>query len=153
MLAVDQVAPEFELPDQDGNRIALSGLRGKWVLLWWYPKASTSGCTLEGQGLRDRSSEIEELGGVILGASFDTVEDNKVFAEQQSFPYRLLSDHDKKVGTRYEVLRQPDDKFAELANRISYLIDPQGVIRIAYEVSDPAGHAEKVIEDLRKLVS
>ena len=107
---------------------------------------------MEGQGLRDRSAEIEALGGVVLGASFDSVEDNKSFADQQSFPYRLLSDVKMEVGTRYDVLRDPDDKFPNLAKRISYLIDPQGVIRIAYEVTDPQGHAEKVIEDLAKLL-
>ena len=108
---------------------------------------------LEGQGLRDRSGEFEALGGVILGASFDTVEDNKAFANQQSFPYALLSDANKEVGTRYEVLRDPDDKAAGLPKRASYLIDPQGMIRIAYEVSDPAGHAAKVIEDLTALIA
>jgi peroxiredoxin Q/BCP len=107
---------------------------------------------LEGQGLRDRSAEIEALGGVILGASFDPIEDNKSFADQQSFPYRLLSDVNREVGTRYEVLRDPDDKASNFAKRISYLIDPNGVIRKSYEVSDPQGHAEIVIEDLTKLL-
>ncbi|TAN20554.1 MAG: redoxin domain-containing protein [Actinomycetota bacterium] len=107
---------------------------------------------MEGQGLRDRSSEFAALGGVIIGASFDTVEDNKAFADQQSFPYTLLSDASKEVGTRYEVLRDRGDPAAGLSKRVSYLIDPQGTIRIAYEVSDPAGHAAKVIEDLTALI-
>ncbi len=89
---------------------------------------------------------------MILGASFDTVEENKAFSDLQSFPYRLLSDAGKAVGTQYEVRRDPDDKFPDLAKRISYLIDPAGVIRISYEVTDPPGHAEKVIEDLARLL-
>lgn len=86
-----------------------------------------------------------------MGASFDPIEDNKSFADQQSFPYKLLSDVNREVGTRYEVLRDADDKASHLAKRISYLIDPTGVIRKSYEVGDPQGHAERVIEDLTKL--
>ncbi|NNN18912.1 MAG: redoxin domain-containing protein [Acidimicrobiaceae bacterium] len=107
---------------------------------------------MEGQGLRDRSAEFDTLGGVILGISFDSAEDNKAFADQHSFPYRLLSDVKKEVGTSYQVLRDPDDKFPDFSRRISYLIDPDGIIRIAYEVTDPQGHAAQVIEDLTNLL-
>jgi peroxiredoxin Q/BCP len=88
---------------------------------------------------------------VVIGASFDTVDDNRVFAERQQFGYPLLSDVDHSVGARYEVVRAPDDQYAVFPLRISYLIDPTGVIRRAYRVSDVDGHADAVLADLARL--
>jgi peroxiredoxin Q/BCP len=88
---------------------------------------------------------------VILGASFDTPEENKAFAEAQQFSYRLLSDVDKKVGTQYEVTRPADDERANFALRIAYLIDPEGIIRRAYEVTDVSTFAAQVLDDLHSL--
>ena len=90
---------------------------------------------------------------MVLGASFDTPEENKAFAEAQSFDYRLLSDVDRAVGTQYETVRDPDDKLAALAQRIAYLIDPDGVIRRSYLVTDVNGFADLVINDLTSLRS
>ncbi len=90
-------------------------------------------------------------GGVILGASFDTPEDNKAFAEAQQFGFRLLSDVDRKVGTQYQVTRPADDERANFALRIAYLIDPEGTIRKSYEVTDVSGFAAEVLDDLRAL--
>ena len=87
----------------------------------------------------------------MLGASFDTPEDNKAFAEAQSFGFRLLSDVDRAVGTAYGAVRPPDDQYASMPKRVSFLIDPDGVIRKTYEVSDPAGHADAVLTDLDAL--
>ena len=87
----------------------------------------------------------------MLGISFDTPEDNAAFAAEQNFPFRLLSDPDKAAGTTYQVLRDPSDKFANFPQRHSYLIDPAGNIAKAYEVADPAGHAEEVLADLEAL--
>jgi len=86
-----------------------------------------------------------------LGASFDTPEDNKAFAEAQKFDYRLLSDVDTKVGALYEVTRAPGDERANYALRIAYLIDPDGTIRKAYQVSDVSGFADEIVEDLQSL--
>jgi thioredoxin-dependent peroxiredoxin len=90
---------------------------------------------------------------VVLGASFDTPEENKEFAEAQHFGYRLLSDEDRTVGTAYEVTRPPDDERAGYALRIAYLIDPEGTIRKSYEVTDTGGFADEVLSDLRALAS
>ena len=90
---------------------------------------------------------------MVLGASFDTPEENKAFADAQSFNYRLLADVDKAVGTQYEVVRPADDKLANFAARIAYLIDPDGVIRRAYDVTDVNGFAGQVIDDLRVAAS
>lgn len=84
----------------------------------------------------------------MLGISFDTPADNKAFRDKFSFPFSLLSDPDKIVGASYEVLRPADDKFADYAQRHSYLIDPEGTIVKAYEVADPSGHAAEVLVDL-----
>ena len=87
----------------------------------------------------------------MLGASFDTTEDNRAFAEAENFAFRLLSDTDRNVGKAYDAARPDDDPFASLPKRVSYLIDPDGVIRRGYEVSDTAGHAAEVLADLARL--
>ena len=87
----------------------------------------------------------------MLGISFDTPADNKAFAEKFDFPFRLLSDVDKAVGTTYQTLRDAGDPYADYPQRISYLIDPDGVIAKAYAVTDPAGHASEVLVDLAAL--
>ena len=86
-----------------------------------------------------------------MGASFDTPEENKAFAEAQAFDYRLLSDVDRKVGVLYEVTRPRDDDRANFALRIAYLIDPDGTIRKAYQVSDVSGFADEILADLQSL--
>jgi len=89
----------------------------------------------------------------VLGASFDTPAENLAFAEEQGFVFRLLSDHDRTVGAAYGVIRPADHQYAEYPERRSYLIDPAGVIRRGYEVSDVRGHAAEVLADLRALQS
>ncbi|CAB4897975.1 unannotated protein [freshwater metagenome] len=91
------------------------------------------------------------MGAVILGASFDTREENLAFAEAQEFPFRLLSDVDHVVGAAYEVVRGPGEQYAQYPRRCSYLIDPQGVIRRSYDVADVVGHAAAVLRDLASL--
>lgn len=88
---------------------------------------------------------------MVLGASFDTPEDNKAFADAEGFGFRCLSDPDKAVGTRYEVVRDPSDEHAGFALRIAYLIDPEGTVRKAYEVTDVEGFAGQVLDDVREL--
>ncbi len=102
---------------------------------------------MQGQGLRDSAQQFVELDITVLGASFDTSADNLAFAAAQGFEYRLLSDTDRAVGTRYEAVRSPDDRYANFPRRVSYLIDPDGVVRIAYDVTDVAGHAATVVAD------
>jgi len=87
----------------------------------------------------------------VLGASFDTPEDNKAFAEAQSFGFRLLCDVDRTVGTEYEVVREPGADFADFPLRIAYLIDPDGVIRRSYQVTDTQGFAAQVLDDLQQV--
>lgn len=100
------------------------------------------------EGLRDQAQQFADAGCAVLGISFDGPEDNKAFRDEHDFPFPLLSDADKSVGAAYDVLRDPDDAFAAYPNRISYLIDGEGAIVKAYEVTDPAGHAAEVLVDL-----
>jgi thioredoxin-dependent peroxiredoxin len=87
----------------------------------------------------------------VVGASFDTVEDNRAFAEDQQFNFPLLSDIEREVGALYEVVRAPDDQYASFPLRISYLLDPTSIIRRAYAVSDVAGHVDAVLADLARI--
>lgn len=89
----------------------------------------------------------------MLGASFDSPGDNKAFADAEKFPFRLLSDADRSVGTAYEVVREPDDPYASMPQRIAYLVDPEGVIMQSYLVKDTAGFAARVLDDLAQLRS
>ena len=106
---------------------------------------------MQGQGLRDRSAAFDAAGVVILGASFDTVADNLVFAEAQGFPYRLLSDTTHAVGAAYEVQRGTGDRYGDFPERLAYLIDPFGTVRVSYEVADVVGFADAVLSDLKEL--
>ena len=151
MLPPGTPAPDFALPDQHGTTVRLADLRGQWVLLWWYPKAQTPGCTVEGQSIRDHADDFAAVDCVVLGASFDTVQGNLEFAELQGFGFALLSDVDRSVGAAYEVLRDTDDRYSGFAERYSYLIDPDGVIRRSYSVSDVGMHADDVLRDLSEL--
>ena len=102
-------------------------------------------------GFRDRAPEFEAIDVVLLGASFDTPEDNKSFADNNGFPFRLLSDGDRTAGRLYETLRAPEEPAPEWAKRRTFLIDPEGVIRKAYRVKDAMAHPEEVLEDLKAL--
>jgi peroxiredoxin Q/BCP len=106
---------------------------------------------VEGQALRDRADDFRAADCVVLGASFDTPADNKAFADAQDFGFPLLSDVDRLVGELYEVVRGADDQYETFPLRISYLIDPGGVIRHSYSVADVASHAEQVLHDLAVL--
>ena len=107
---------------------------------------------MEGQGFRDRAPEFEDLGVELLGVSFDRPEDNRAFAVQNEFPFRLLSDEDRSVGEQYETKRVPEERFPEYAKRRTYVIDPEGVIRKSYRVTDIPAHPGEVLEDLRNLI-
>jgi thioredoxin-dependent peroxiredoxin len=153
MLAPGTPAPELNgVVDQDGNPVALADLRGRWVLLWWYPMADTPGWTIQGKGLRDQAQEFETLDCEILGISFDAPEANRAFRDKFDFPFRLLSDVSEQVGVAYET-RAPGTEKVNFAKRYSYLIDPRGVIAKSYEVGDVNAHAALVLNDLRSLVT
>lgn len=153
MLEEGTSAPSFTLSDHNGDPFSLGEQTGSWVVLWWYPKADTPGCTIEGQGFRDLSADFEAAGGAIVGISLDQPDANSSFVTNHNFPYRLLSDVDRKVSDAYHATKPPapgEDPPA-WARRISYLIDPNGAIAKAYKVDDVTAHPKQVLADLREL--
>jgi len=145
MLQPGATFPAWELTDHTGAQVSSRDLAGKPYLLWFFPKAMTSGCTAEGDALRDHFDGFKTKGVEILGVSFDTPEDNAKFVREQSFPFRLLSDRDHKlaadVGAVY-VQMQP------YSSRVSYLVGADGKVVKAYDSVTPASHAQQVLDDL-----
>jgi peroxiredoxin Q/BCP len=142
---VGDEAPDFELPDHTGAIRKLSDYRGRNVVLWFYPAASTPGWTKEGRGFRDLYDDFRRKNTEVLGASFDSVEKNARFAEKQGFPFPLLCDTDRKLGLAYGAC---DSKKARFAERISYVIGPDGRIAAAYPKVSPASHPKEVLDSL-----
>ena len=150
MLLEGTKAPDFTLDDQDGNPISLSDFAGQNILLWFYPKASTPGWTIEGQELRDEFQNFKEKNTIILGMSADSVKSQKNFCEKQKFPFQLVSDPDKSTIRKYEAIgiKKMYGREYEGIFRISYLINTDGVIQKAYEKVKPKDHAKEVLNDL-----
>ena len=144
LIAVGEKAPSFDLVNQDGKSISLETHKGKFVLMWWYPKADTPGWTIEGNGFRDRIQNFKDKNCEILGVSFDAPADNKAFKDKFDFPYDLLSDGDKGASIQFGA----SDGSPGNASRVSVLIGPEGEIIRAYEKVIPAEHPEQVLADL-----
>jgi len=144
MLAVGTKAPEFEAPDQTGKIHKLSYHLGKWVLLYFYPKDFTSGCTTEACGIRDNYEGFKKIDAAVFGVSADSVESHAGFSKEHSLPFPILSDPEKKIVSAYGAN-------GIMTKRISYLIDPEGKIIKAYDNVDPAKHAAEVLTDLAEL--
>ena len=150
MLLEGTKAPDFTLDDQDGKSISLSDFAGQNILLWFYPKASTPGWTIEGQELRDEFHNFKNKNTVILGMSADSVKAQKNFCEKQKFPFSLVSDPDKSTIRKYEAIgmKKMYGREYEGIFRISYLINTNGIIQKAYEKVKPKDHAKEVLKDL-----
>ena len=142
LLEPGAAAPDFSVTAHDGSTVRLRDLRGRTVVLWFFPKADTPGCTTQGCGLRDRHPDFEPLGAVILGASFDPPAANRAFAEKFGYPFLLLCDTDRSLGLAYGACDRPD---AGHARRITYVIDPQGRIAHVLPKVDPATHTALVL--------
>ena len=147
-------APGFELPDQYGNKHKLSDYQGKWVLLYFYPKDDTPGCTKEACALRDNLPTFEKLNVKIFGASCDSVSKHAKFAEKYSLPFTLLSDEEQTLVNAYGVWQKKKMMGREYMGivRRSFLINPDGKIAKIYPKVKPAEHAEEVLRDLEELM-
>lgn len=142
LLDVGSPAPDFRVAAHDGSTVSLKDLRGRKVVLWFYPKADTPGCTVEGKGLCSDYAKFEALGVVILGVSFDDQAANKAFAEKFGFPYPLLCDTRRELGMAYRACDKPG---AGHARRITYVIDENGIILHALPKVDPATHTAELL--------
>jgi peroxiredoxin Q/BCP len=145
-------APLFTLPDGDGVKVKIADFRGKKnIVLYFYPKDDTPGCTREACGFRDRFSEIKRLGAVVLGVSFDSSESHRKFAGKWSLPFMLLSDVTKEVARKYGAYKQKSlygRKFMGI-ERSTFVIDKHLNIRRAFRKVNVDSHTEEVLEALR----
>lgn len=149
-------APDFSLPDQTGTIRTLSEYKGRWVVLYFYPKDATPGCTTEACNFRDARDSIAELGNAtIIGVSKDSVKSHAKFAEKHGLNFTLLSDESHQTIEAYGSwgLKKFMGREYEGIKRNTYIIDPKGKIVKEYEGVNPAKHAAEIITDLRKLQS
>ena len=149
MPASGQVAPTFTLPSQDGTPVSLDSYRGKWVVLYFYPKDMTTGCTIEAHNFQRDLSKYEADNAVILGVSLDTVDSHKQFCTKDGLTFHLLADPEHKVVDEYGSLGHFGTM--TIANRNTFLIDPEGKIVKVWTKVDPQHHSEEVLAALAEM--
>jgi peroxiredoxin Q/BCP len=149
MPQVGQQAPSFTLNSQEGKAVSLDSFHGKWVVLYFYPKDMTQGCTIEAHNFQRDQDKFLKANAVILGVSVDSVDSHKQFCAKDGLNFTLLSDEDKKVVAQYGSL----GSYAgfKIANRNTFLIDPQGKIVKVWTKVDPSHHSEEVLTALNQI--
>lgn len=154
-LEVGEYAPEFTLPDANGTQINLRSFRGQWVVLYFYPRDNTPGCTKEACGFRDLYADYGDKRVVILGISGDDAKSHQKFINKQSLPFPLLSDLDLSVAKAYQAYgpKKFMGKEYEGIYRHTFLIDPEGKLAEIYRKVKPADHAAEVLTVLESLQS
>jgi len=150
MVSEGNVAPDFTLPDENGNQVGLSQFRGRKVILYFYPKDDTPGCTTEACGIRDSFPNFEASGAVVLGVSPDSVESHKKFKEKYNLPFTLLADTDHKVAEMYGVWGTKKMYGREFTGvlRTTFLIDEEGKVQKVFKNVKPDVHAQELVEAL-----
>ncbi len=147
--AAGSPAPDFSLTTSDGSPVSLKDYRGKWVVLYFYPKDFTSGCTMEAKNFQRDLAKFEPLNAVVLGVSVDTAQSHKDFCAKEGLNFKLLADPDAKVSTEYGSVM--DYKGEKLAARNTFIINPKGEIAKVYTGVKPTEHSEQVLKDLAEL--
>lgn len=150
MIEENTTAPDFTLKDQAGIDHSLSDYLGQWVLVYFYPKDDTPGCTIEACSIRDAWEDFKQAGVTVLGVNADTTTSHKKFADKYQLPFILLSDPEKQVLKKYGAFQGKNmfgRRFTGI-NRISYLIDPKGKIFKIYPKVNPSEHANNVLADV-----
>lgn len=152
-LKIGSLAPDFELPDQNGKKHKLNSCRGRWVLLYFYPKDNTPGCTKEACSIRDFFPDFRKLGMEVMGISIDSISSHKKFAKKYDLPFTLLADIDKKIVNLYGVWAKKKIMGRQYMGtlRTSFLINKNGRIAKIYEKVKPEIHAQEVLNDLKTL--
>lgn len=143
MLEPGAVAPDFHGRTQNGTPIALSTYRGRPVVLYFYPKANTTGCTLEARGFAEHYPELRKAGAEVIGVSVDSVESQKSFSEKCQLPFPLVADHDKSIARQYGVLG-----LLGVAKRVTFVLDPQGKVVERVDGMMPGHHVERALARL-----
>ena len=155
MIEQGETAPDFTLPDQEGDDVTLSQFRGGPVVLYFYPRADTPGCTTQACGIRDHRADYEAAGATVLGVSPDPVNDVKKFADKQSLNFRLLADEDHAVCDLYGVWVEKSmyGRTSFGAQRSTFVIDPQGTVAHVIPKVSPKTHDEVVLEALDEMAA
>ncbi len=153
MMKAGKKAEDFSLPDQDGEEVKLSDFKGKWVVLYFYPKDNTPGCTIEAIDFTKSLKSLQSLGAVVLGVSPDSTKSHCNFIEKQKLRITLLSDEEKKVLKKYKVWGKKKFMGREYMGvmRSTFLIDPKGKIAYIWENVNVKGHADEVKQKLKEL--
>jgi len=146
---VGQVAPDFSLASQDGSIVKLSDFKGRWVVLYFYPKDGTSGCTIEAHNFQRDIAKYEKLKSVIVGVSVDSEGNHKEFCAKQGLTFKLLSDSERKVSTLYGSLTNL--LVTKLSARNTFLVDPDGKIAKVWTGVSPSRHSAEVLAALNQL--
>jgi thioredoxin-dependent peroxiredoxin len=151
VLDINDKAPEFTLPDQNGDPVSLKDFRGQYVVLYFYPRADTPGCTIEACEFRDSHKKTEKAGAVVLGVSPDEPKALKKFEDKFDLPFTLLGDADKKVCNAYGVIREKNMYGKKVMGvvRTTFIIGPDGKVKHIFDKVKPEGHAEEVLAYLR----
>jgi peroxiredoxin Q/BCP len=149
--AAGSQAPAFSLPSQEGAQVSLDQFRGKWVVLYFYPKDFTSGCTIEAHNFQRDIDKYTEKNAAIVGVSVDDVDSHKSFCTKEGLNFKLLADSSHAVVQKYGSIMEYNGM--TLAARNTFLIDPNGVIRKVYLKVSPQGHSGEVLADLQQLQS
>ena len=142
-------APGFSLPSQDGSSVTLQQYRGKWVVLYFYPKDFTQGCTVEAHNFQRDEAQYQARGAVILGVSLDSSDSHQQFCAKEGLNFKLLSDESAKVTNEYGSLTEFQGK--KYAARNTFIIDPDGVVRKIFKAVKPNGHSQEVLTTLADL--
>lgn len=154
---VGSKAPDFKLPSQEGQQVSLKDFSGKWVVLYFYPKDFTRGCTIEAHNFQEDQPKYTALNAAIVGVSADTVDSHKEFCTKENLTFKTLADPTLTTIDAYGSKQVLEGKMKEslkqdaIATRNTFLIDPQGVIRKVYEKVDPTPHSKEVLADLAAL--
>lgn len=148
---IGEPAPEFELPDQDGQLHSLEDYRDQWVVLYFYPKDETPGCTTEACEFRDNIFAYRKMGAQILGVSLDDMESHKAFAEKYDLPFPLLADTEGSVAEAYGVKTKMFGM--TVAKRQTFIVDPDGILVKHYENVKPDTHSAEVLADLETMTA
>ena len=147
--AVGGPAPEFSLTSGDGSQVSLKDYKGKWVVLYFYPKDFTSGCTLEAKNFERDLAQYQNAGAIIIGVSVDTAQSHKDFCAKEGLNFKLLADPDGKVSSQYGSVMEYQG--AKMAARNTFVINPKGEIAKVYTGVKPVAHSEQVLKDLTEL--